>query len=44
MTMPAGFTINRDAADGQSACANAQANFSSEGPAECPDQAKIGTF
>jgi hypothetical protein len=43
VTLPPGFTINPDAADGQSMCTNAQANFSSEGPAECPDSAKIGT-
>ena len=44
VTFPEGFTINPDAADGQSACSNAQANFGSEGPAECPDRSKIGTF
>ena len=42
--LPPGFTINPDAADGQSACSDAQANFESEGPAECPDTSKIGTF
>jgi hypothetical protein len=41
--LPAGLTINPDAADGQSMCSDAQANFHSEGPAGCPDQAKIGT-
>ena len=44
LTLPPGFTINPDAADGQSDCTDAQANFGSEGPAECPDNAKIGTF
>ncbi len=44
VTFPPGFTINPDAADGQSACADSQANFDSEGPAECPNQSKIGTF
>jgi len=44
VTLPAGFTINPDAADGQAECKESQANFSSEGPAECPDNAKIGTF
>jgi hypothetical protein len=43
VTLPPGLTINPDAADGQSECTNAQANFASEGPAECPDNAKIGT-
>jgi hypothetical protein len=44
VTFPEGFTINPDAADGQSSCADSQANFDSEGPAECPNQSKIGTF
>ena len=44
MTLPPGFTINPDAADGQSECTEAQANFGSEGPAQCPDNSKIGTF
>jgi hypothetical protein len=44
IAFPPGFTINPDAADGQSACSDVQANFSSEGPAKCPDNAKIGTF
>ncbi len=41
---PPGLTINPDAADGQRACTDAQANFDSEGPDECPDNAKIGTI
>ena len=44
VTLPEGFTVNPDAADGQTACTEAQANFDSDGPAECPDQSKIGTF
>jgi hypothetical protein len=44
VTLPEGFTINPDAADGQSECREALANFGSERPAECPDQSKIGTF
>ncbi len=43
VNLPAGLTINPDAADGQSACTDAQANFNSEAPANCPDSAKIGT-
>jgi len=44
VTLPEGFTINPDAADGQTACTDEQANFGSEGPADCPDHSKIGTF
>ncbi len=44
VTFPAGFTINPDAADGQTACSDADANFDSEGKSECPDTSKIGTF
>jgi hypothetical protein len=44
VSLPPGFTVNPDAADGQTACSDQQANFDSQGPAECPDSAKIGTF
>jgi hypothetical protein len=44
VTLPPGLTVNPDAADGQRACTDDQANFDSEGPDECPDNAKIGTF
>ena len=43
VTLPEGLTINPDAADGQRACTDSEANFGSEGPANCPDNAKIGT-
>jgi hypothetical protein len=43
VTFPPNLTINPDAADGQSACSDADANFDSEGPAQCQDNAKIGT-
>jgi hypothetical protein len=43
VTFPPGVNVNPDAADGQSACSDAQANFVTEGPAECPDNAKVGT-
>jgi hypothetical protein len=44
LTLPEGISINPDAADGQTACSDAQANFDSEGPASCPDNSKIGNF
>jgi hypothetical protein len=44
VVLPPGLTINPDAADGQSACTDTQANFSSEEASNCPDNAKIGTF
>jgi hypothetical protein len=44
VTLPEGLSINPDAADGQQACTDQQANFGSEAPAECPDSSKIGTF
>ena len=44
LTLPQGLTINPDAADGQTACPEADANFGSEGPAHCPDSSKIGNF
>ena len=44
LALPAGLSINPDAADGQLACTEDQANFDSEGPAECPDNSKIGNF
>jgi hypothetical protein len=42
--LPQGFTINPDAADGQTSCSDQLANFGTEGPTECPDKSKIGTF
>jgi hypothetical protein len=44
LTLPEGLSINPDAADGQSACTDAEANFHSEAPANCPDNSKIGNF
>jgi hypothetical protein len=44
VTLPPGLTINPDAADGQRACTDQQANFGSEDPANCPDNSKIGTI
>lgn len=44
ITLPEGFTINPDAADGQGACTDQQANFGTELAIGCPDRAKIGTY
>ena len=44
LTLPEGLSINPDAADGQTACTDAEANFHSEAPAHCPDNSKIGNF
>ena len=44
LTLPEGLSINPDAADGQTACPDALANFGSEAPTQCPDSSKIGTF
>jgi hypothetical protein len=44
LDLPVGISINPDAADGQRACTDAQANFDSTGPDNCPDNAKIGNF
>ena len=44
IALPESLSINPDAADGQRACTDAQANFGSDGPAHCPDNAKIGNF
>jgi hypothetical protein len=43
VTLPAGLSVNPDAADGQTSCSDAAAKFGSEAPSECPDEAKIGT-
>jgi len=43
LTLPEGLTINPDAADGQSACTDADAEFGTEVPAHCPDSSKVGT-
>jgi hypothetical protein len=44
LELPVGVSINPDAADGQTDCSDAEANFDSLGPDECPDKAKIGNF
>jgi hypothetical protein len=43
LTLPEGLTINPDAADGQSACSDADAGFGTDNAGQCPDNSKIGT-
>jgi len=43
VTLPPGFSINPNAADGKLSCSDAQANFGNEEAANCPEFAKIGT-
>jgi hypothetical protein len=42
--LPEGVSVNPDAADGQTACTDAEAGFGSEAPAQCPNNSKIGRF
>ena len=44
VTLPPGFTINSNAADGKTACTAAEAKFGTRLEAECPEQAKVGTL
>jgi hypothetical protein len=44
VTLPAGFSINPNAADGKVACSDAQANFGTTAAAECPQDSKVGSL
>ncbi|HEX7059191.1 MAG TPA: hypothetical protein VF176_05000 [Solirubrobacterales bacterium] len=44
VTLPEGFTINSNAADGKTSCTDVQAHFGTRLPAECPEFSKIGTM
>jgi hypothetical protein len=43
VTLPVGYSINPNAADGKVACTDAQANFGTTEEAHCPEFSKIGT-
>jgi hypothetical protein len=44
VTLPEGFTVDANAADGKSACTAAEANFGTRLQAHCPEYSKIGTL
>jgi hypothetical protein len=44
VTLPEGFSINPNAADGKTSCSDAQANFGTTRAAECPEISKVGTI
>jgi hypothetical protein len=44
VTLPKGFSINPNAADGKTSCADAEAHFGTEDQALCPEFAKLGTL
>jgi hypothetical protein len=44
VTLPPGFTINPNAADGKTACLDAEALFGTTEEAHCPEFSKIGTL
>ena len=43
MTLPQGFSINPNAADGKTSCSDAEARFGTEEEAQCPEFSKVGT-
>lgn len=43
VTLPQGLTVNPSSASGLGACSEAQVDLSGQGPAQCPDAAKLGT-
>jgi hypothetical protein len=43
VTLPVGFSINPNAADGKTSCSDAAAKFGSTAEAACPEFAKVGT-
>ncbi len=44
VTLPEGFSINSNAADGKTSCSDAEANFGTTLAAHCPDFAKVGSL
>jgi hypothetical protein len=44
VTLPEGFSINSNAADGKVACSDAEARFGTQEEGRCPESAKIGSL
>ena len=44
ITLPPGFTINPNAADGKTSCSDLAAKFGTEGEAQCPEDSKVGSL
>jgi hypothetical protein len=44
VTLPEGFSINANAADGKTVCSDAAANLGTRGAAECPEYSKIASL
>ncbi len=44
VTLPEGFSINPNAADGKASCSNVEASFGTEDEAHCPEFSKVGTL
>src|SRR4029079_2387422 len=44
VTLPEGFSINSNAADGKTSCSDADANFGTTLAAHCPDFSKVGSL
>jgi hypothetical protein len=44
VTLPKGFSINPNAADGKTSCSDLEGSFGTENAANCPEFAKVGTL
>ena len=44
LTLPPGFSINPNAADGKTSCSDTAAKFGTESQAQCPDFSKVGSL